>query len=88
MPRPPRITYLNAYYHIMNRGRASQNIFYDEHYYHSFLVSLEESIRRFGLEVIVYCLMRNHYHLFVKTPLGDLDRCMRHINGTYTQRHK
>jgi putative transposase len=32
------------------------------------------------LEVIAYCMMGNHYHLFVKTPFANLDRCMRHIN--------
>jgi putative transposase len=29
--------------------------------------------------------MGNHQHLFVKTPLANLDRCMRHLNGLYTQ---
>lgn len=33
-----------------------------------------------------YCLMSNHYHLLVQTPEGNLCRCMRHINGIYTQR--
>jgi putative transposase len=28
----------------------------------------------------------NHYHLLVRTPLGNLSRCMRHVNATYTQR--
>ena len=31
--------------------------------------------------------MGKHYHLFVKTPLANLDRCMRHVNGLYTQRY-
>ena len=31
--------------------------------------------------------MGNHYHLLVETPLGNLDRIMRHINGVYTQRY-
>ncbi len=30
--------------------------------------------------------MPNHYHLLVHTPEGNLSRCMRHINGVYTQR--
>jgi REP element-mobilizing transposase RayT len=71
----------------MNRGRTRQTVFHGDDYYHAFLVSLEEASNRFNLEVIAYCLMKNHYHLFVKTPLGNLDRCMRHINGTYTQRY-
>jgi hypothetical protein len=30
--------------------------------------------------------MPNHYHLLVRTPRGNLSRCMRHVNATYTQR--
>jgi len=30
--------------------------------------------------------MSNHYHLLVHTPDGNISRCMRHINGVYTQR--
>ncbi|NOZ52837.1 MAG: transposase, partial [Gammaproteobacteria bacterium] len=33
-----------------------------------------------------YCLMDNHYHLLLHTPMGNLSRVMRHINGAYTQR--
>ena len=33
MPRPTRIQYEHAYYHVMNRGRARQKIFHGEGYY-------------------------------------------------------
>ena len=87
MPRPQRIQFEDAHYHVMNRGRGRQTIFHSEDYFHLFLKSVEEASNRFGLEVIAYCLMGNHYHLFVKTPRSNLDRCMRHINGVYTQRY-
>jgi REP element-mobilizing transposase RayT len=31
--------------------------------------------------------MSNHYHLLVQTPAANISRCMRHINGVYTQRY-
>jgi len=31
-------------------------------------------------------MMPNHYHLLLHTPDGNLSRCMRQINGIYTQR--
>jgi len=31
-----------------------------------------------------FCLMRNHYHLLLETPSGNLSQIMRHINGAYT----
>ena len=30
--------------------------------------------------------MRNHYHLCLRTPKGNLSRVMRHVDGLYTQR--
>ncbi len=65
MPRPIRIEYENAYYHVMNRGRGRQWIFHGEEYYMAFLQVLEEAHQRFGIQVLCYCLMGNHYHLLI-----------------------
>jgi len=87
MARPARIQYENAFYHVMNRGRGKRWIFHGTRYYEAFLKTLEESHQRFDAKFHAYCLMGNHYHLLVETPLANLDRIMRHINGVYTQRH-
>ena len=87
MPRPIRIEYGDACYHVMNRGRARQKIFHGDAYYDAFLLALEEAHTRFGVQFLCYCLMSNHYHLLVKTPEANLGRAMRHINGVYTQRY-
>ncbi len=87
MPRPQRIEYEGAFYHVMNRGRARQMIFHDESDYQVFLDTLEEAYRRFHGVVHAYCLMGNHYHLLLETPRANLSRIMRHINGVYTQRY-
>jgi REP element-mobilizing transposase RayT len=87
MPRPLRIEYQDAYYHVMNRGRGRQHIFHDDDYFQAFLKTLEEAHQRFDLQILSYCLMSNHYHLLVKTPQPNLGRAMRHINGLYTQRY-
>ena len=79
MPRPLRIEYEDAYYR--------QHIFHGEAYFDLFLKTLAETHQRFGLQVLCYCLMNNHYHLMVKTPEGNLGRAMRHLNGLYTQRY-
>ena len=60
MPRPLRIEYENAYYHVMNRGRGRQKLFHNEEYYDAFLLSVSEAHQRFGLQVLCYCLMSNH----------------------------
>ena len=86
MSRPLRIEYPGAWYHVMNRGRRREDIFLDEADYHLFLDVLKDTVNMWNLKVSAYCLMSNHYHLLVQTPEGNLSRCMRHLNGVYTQR--
>lgn len=85
MPRPLRIEFENAYYHVMNRSVAGRSVFSSPESYQDFLDILGEACFRYGLEVHAYCLINNQYHLLIKTPKGNLSRVMRHINGVYTQ---
>ncbi len=86
MARSLRIEYPGAWYHVMNRGRRREDIFLSRHDYETFLQVLQETADAWNCKVSAYCLMSNHYHLLVHTPEGNLSRCMRHINGVYTQR--
>jgi putative transposase len=86
MSRPLRIQYPNAWYHVMNRGRRGEIVFQSIDDYQRFIDILHEAIELFSLRTSAYCLMTNHYHLLVQTPDANLSRCMRHINGIYTQR--
>ncbi len=87
MSRPLRIEYPGAVYHVMNRGNAFQSIFRSKDNYKSFLNILRESVSLWEIKVHAFSLMPNHYHLLIETPLGNLSRAMRHINGVYTQRY-
>ncbi len=87
MARPLRIEYPDAWYHVMNRGRRGDNIFSDKSDFNTFLGVLQESSELFGCRVAAFCLMSNHYHLLLQTPLGNVSRVMRHVNGVYTQRY-
>ena len=87
MSRPLRLEFPGAWYHVMNRGLARQTVFHDSDCYGAFLDGLADANDRFNLKIHAYCLMGNHYHLLVHTPLGNLSRAMRHINGVYTQRY-
>ena len=86
MVRPLRIEYQNAWYHIMNRGRRGEPIFITKDDYLGFIDILNDTIEMWNLRVAAYCLMPNHYHLLVQTPGANISRCMRHIDGVYTQR--
>ena len=41
MPRPQRIEYENAFYHVMNRGKKQHTTFHWDEYYLYFLETLE-----------------------------------------------
>ena len=87
MPRPLRVEFENAHYHVMHRAVAGRSIFLSPQCYQSFLDILGQACFRYGLEIHAYCLIHNQYHLLIKTPKGNLSRIMRHINGVYTQRY-
>ncbi len=87
MPRSERLEYENAYYHVMNRGRGRQTIYHGQSYFDAFLECLAEAHERFAAQIHAYCLMSNHYHVLISTPLANISRIMRHVNGVYTQRY-
>ena len=87
MSRPLRIEYPDACYHIMNRGRRSENIFSDEKDYILFTELLKETSEMWTIRIASYCLVPNHYHMLVQTPEANISRSMRHLNGVYTQRY-
>ena len=87
MSSPLRIDYPNAWHHVMNRARRGQDLFVDKADYQQFIDLLQETTDLFNVRVAAYCLMPTHYHLMLQTPDANLSRCMRHLNGVYTQRY-
>ncbi|MBI2891413.1 MAG: transposase [Nitrospirae bacterium] len=86
MSRPLRIEFPGAYYHVMNRGLGRMQTFVTDEDAARFTELLEDVFRRWGVTTYAYCLMSNHYHVFLRTPRGNLSRVMRHVDGVYTQR--
>lgn len=87
MSRPLRIEYPGAWYHIMNRGAAKQLIFHNTNHYKIFTQLLNELHKRFQVRIHAYCLMPNHYHILLQTPLPNLSCAMRHLDSLYTRRY-
>ena len=87
MSRPLRIDYPNAWHHAMNRARRGQDLFIDKADYQQFIDLLQKTTDLFNVNVAAYCLMPTHYHLLLQTPDANLSRCMRHLNGVYTQKY-
>lgn len=85
MARPLRIEYPDAYYHVSNFAVEGQKAFPSARYYEAFLQALEETCLRLNVQVHAYSLLKDQYHLLLKTPEGNLSRFMRQIDGLYTQ---
>jgi putative transposase len=56
----------------MNRGGRREDIFKDDLDRERFLSTLGEACRKTDWQAHAYCLMRNHFHLVVETPQGNL----------------
>src|SRR5439155_3122841 len=86
MPRPLRVEFPGAIYHLMSRGDRGEPIFRDEEDRGRFLRTLGEACEKTGWQVHAYCLMGNHFHLVAETPQPNLVAGMRWFLGTYTAR--
>ncbi|MCX6340178.1 MAG: transposase [Candidatus Aureabacteria bacterium] len=84
MARPLRIQYPGAYYHVTCRGNERRNIFADEKDISRFFEKLAVSLEIYNVILLAYVCMRNHFHLIIKTPRGNLSEFMRHFNISYT----
>jgi REP element-mobilizing transposase RayT len=84
LARPLRIEYPGALYHVTSRGNDKKDIFRSIKDREKFLSYLSSAWERHGAVFHAYCLMSNHFHLMLETPLGNLSRIMKHINGSYT----
>ena len=92
MPRPPRIQFEGALYHVTTRGVLREVIAYDSNDRSRWMYYLKQAVRRFRLELHAFALMSNHYHLFLSTPKANLGKAMQYLNGAYAMyfntRHK
>ena len=85
MARPLRLEYEGAVYHLTSRGNERSTIFRDDLDRTKFLGFLGAVVSGARWKLHAYCLMGNHYHLLIETPLGNLARGMQRLNGRYTQ---
>jgi REP element-mobilizing transposase RayT len=58
------------YYHIYNRGNNREDIFLEEKNYYYFLNLMKKYIVSIA-DVLAYCLLKNHFHLLIRTRQVD-----------------
>ncbi len=57
---------MKSYFHLFNRGVNGANIYYEKDNYIFFLDRLKKCKDKYDISILCYCLMPNHFHLFVK----------------------
>ncbi|MBU2509011.1 MAG: transposase [Patescibacteria group bacterium] len=85
MPRPPRIEYPGALYHITSRGNEKKNIYTYDQDRMTFLDILHDATDEYNWICHAYCLLNNHYHILIETPDANLSAGMKQLNGNYAQ---
>lgn len=86
MARRLRIEYEGALYHVISRGNYRSPIFEDNRSKAAFLKCLFEACVRAEWILAAFVIMRNHYHLAIKTPHGNLSTGMQWLQSTFAAR--
>jgi len=84
MPRPWRLAFPGAKYHVTSRGNARQRIFLGDDDRERFVAQLAHAVAQDEVILYAYCLMPNHYHLLMETPRGNIQRFMQRLNTAYS----
>jgi putative transposase len=67
----PRLFLQDTYHHLYNRGTLKQNVFFDLNDYQYFQERLLHYKLKYEIEILCYCLMPNHFHIFVRQSKKD-----------------
>ena len=87
MARRLRIARGEIVYHVLNRAVGRREIFTKVGDYEAFEKALAEAHKRFGMRVLAYCIMPNHWHLVLWPRRdGDLSRYMQWLTTTHMRR--
>lgn len=86
MPRPPRLEFPGAVYHVTARGNERRSVFRDDRDREDYLARIAFYRDKFRFRLLSYCLMTNHVHLAIRTAEAPLSRIMAGLHSSYTQR--
>ena len=85
MPRMMRFEHPGSLVHIMARGIDKQPIVIDNEDKIEFLKRFAQCLSQVGYRCLSWCLMRNNYHLFLRTTENPMSSLMRSLNGGYAR---
>ncbi len=83
MPRPPRIDFPDAVYHVTSRGNGRAEIFWSDDDRQRFLGQLAHHLQSTAVSLYAYVLLDNHFHILVRTPRANLSAFMQRLLTAY-----
>jgi len=84
--RKLRLEFPGACYHVINRGNYRSDVFASEGARDAFQACLFAVCARSGWLLHAFAIMRNHYHLALETPEGNLVAGMQWLQATFANR--
>jgi putative transposase len=88
MGRGPRIDVGDVVYHVINRSNGRVPIFNTAEEYSDFLYLLNEMRETYGMRILAFNIMPNHWHLLLYPRHdGDLSVCMHWLTTSHVRRH-
>jgi putative transposase len=88
MGRGPRIDVGDVVYHVINRSNGRVPIFNTDAEYSDFLYLLNEMRETYGMRILAFSIMPNHWHLLLYPRHdGDLSMCMHWLTTSHVRRH-
>lgn len=84
MPRGPRFSFQNAFYHVFNRGINKQEIFLADEDYEFFLNKFHSLKQKYDHAIYAVCLMPNHFHISIRTRKTPISKIMSSLTTSYS----
>ena len=85
MPRIARADWPGSWHHVMNRAIARRTLFERREDFRYFIAAVACAVRRGEIELHAFCLMGTHYHLLLRSLLGELGSAMQRIQLAYSR---
>jgi putative transposase len=86
MDRRQREEMAGGVFHVSARGNNRERLFFDDADFERYLKLLAWVVGLTGWRCLAYCLMPNHVHLQIETPVPNLGVGMQRLQGTYAKK--
>jgi REP element-mobilizing transposase RayT len=85
VPRKPRSSLPDGFFHVTNRGNRRADIVLDALEIDALLHRIEDATARVEWRWLAYCVMPNHFHLLVEARVPQLSKGMQLLSAAFAQ---